>query len=66
MLKCVGQPFNPQLILNNTVSNIICCLVFGHRFEYNDEKFGKLTKWFEQNLQIETSLWAQVQCVELQ
>lgn len=66
MLKCAGQPFNPQLVLNNTVSNIICCLVFGHRFEYNDEKFRTLTKLFEQNLQIESSLWAQVQCVELQ
>uniref|UniRef100_A0A8C2Z450 Uncharacterized protein n=1 Tax=Cyclopterus lumpus TaxID=8103 RepID=A0A8C2Z450_CYCLU len=33
-----GKPFDPHLILNNAVSNIICSLVFGHRFEYGDEK----------------------------
>uniref|UniRef100_A0A8C2Z9R2 Cytochrome P450 n=1 Tax=Cyclopterus lumpus TaxID=8103 RepID=A0A8C2Z9R2_CYCLU len=32
-----GKPFNPHLIMNNAVSNIICSLVFGHRFEYGNE-----------------------------
>uniref|UniRef100_A0A667YEK0 Cytochrome P450 2J2-like n=1 Tax=Myripristis murdjan TaxID=586833 RepID=A0A667YEK0_9TELE len=34
-----GKPFNPHVIINNAVSNIICSLVFGHRFEYEDERF---------------------------
>uniref|UniRef100_A0A667YEA2 Cytochrome P450 2J2-like n=1 Tax=Myripristis murdjan TaxID=586833 RepID=A0A667YEA2_9TELE len=36
---CPGKPFNPHVIINNAVSNIICSLVFGHRFEYEDERF---------------------------
>ncbi|XP_070764842.1 cytochrome P450 2J2-like [Enoplosus armatus] len=55
-----GKPFNPHLIINKTVSNIICSLVFGHRFEYSDEKFMKLMKWFDKGLQIEASIWAQL------
>ncbi|XP_072537915.1 cytochrome P450 2J2-like [Salminus brasiliensis] len=31
--------FNPLFYLNNAVSNIISALVFGHRFEYHDERF---------------------------
>uniref|UniRef100_A0A672ZBL0 Cytochrome P450 2J1-like n=1 Tax=Sphaeramia orbicularis TaxID=375764 RepID=A0A672ZBL0_9TELE len=42
-----GKPFNPHLIINNAVSNIICSMVFGHRFEYDDENFKKLLKMFE-------------------
>ncbi|XP_041790866.1 cytochrome P450 2J6-like [Chelmon rostratus] len=55
-----GKPFNPHLIINNVVSNIICSLVFGHRFEYSDERFMKLMKWFQLGLQIEASVWAQL------
>ncbi|XP_035509345.1 cytochrome P450 2J6-like [Morone saxatilis] len=55
-----GKPFAPHLIINNVVSNIICSLVFGHRFEYSNEKFKKLMAWFEQSLQIEASVWSQL------
>uniref|UniRef100_A0A3Q1HK00 Uncharacterized protein n=1 Tax=Anabas testudineus TaxID=64144 RepID=A0A3Q1HK00_ANATE len=54
-----GKPFNPHLTLNNAVSNVICLLVFGHRFEYSDERFVKLMKMFDEALQIEGSIWAQ-------
>uniref|UniRef100_A0A7N8YKJ3 Cytochrome P450 2J2-like n=1 Tax=Mastacembelus armatus TaxID=205130 RepID=A0A7N8YKJ3_9TELE len=40
-----GKPFSPILIIRNGVSNIICSLVFGHRFEYGNEKFVKLIKF---------------------
>uniref|UniRef100_A0A8C9ZPS0 Cytochrome P450 2J2-like n=1 Tax=Sander lucioperca TaxID=283035 RepID=A0A8C9ZPS0_SANLU len=60
LFNCKGKPFNPHLIINNTVSNIICYLVFGHRFEYSDEKFVKLMKWFGKGLEIEVSIWAQL------
>ncbi|XP_028260638.1 cytochrome P450 2J6-like [Parambassis ranga] len=53
-----GKPFNPHLIVNNAVSNIICFLVFGHRFEYGDERFIKLMKMFDKAIQIEASIWA--------
>ncbi|XP_062858194.1 cytochrome P450 2J2-like [Trichomycterus rosablanca] len=37
--KAEQGPFDPQFYLYNAVSNIISALVFGHRFEYHDEKF---------------------------
>ncbi|XP_029905556.1 cytochrome P450 2J2-like [Myripristis murdjan] len=55
-----GKPFNPHVIINNAVSNIICSLVFGHRFEYEDERFIKLIKRFDSALQIAASLWARL------
>ncbi|XP_076009191.1 cytochrome P450 2J2-like [Genypterus blacodes] len=32
-------PFNPRYTITNAVSNVICSVVFGHRFEYTDECF---------------------------
>uniref|UniRef100_A0A8C2WQS7 Cytochrome P450 n=1 Tax=Cyclopterus lumpus TaxID=8103 RepID=A0A8C2WQS7_CYCLU len=55
-----SKPFDPHLILNNAVSNIICSLVFGHRFEYGDEKFMELMSWFGKGLELEASIWAQL------
>ncbi|XP_028275247.1 cytochrome P450 2G1-like isoform X2 [Parambassis ranga] len=37
-----GAPFDPTFILSRTASNVICCLVFGQRFSYNDEQFLRL------------------------
>ncbi|XP_008301655.1 cytochrome P450 2J2-like [Stegastes partitus] len=53
-----GQPFDPHLV-TNAVSNIICSLVFGHRFEYSDEKFQKLFGMLDDAFQIQASIWAQ-------
>ncbi|XP_051802851.1 cytochrome P450 2J6-like isoform X2 [Acanthochromis polyacanthus] len=55
-----GKPFNPHLVMNNAVSNIICSLLFGHRFEYSDEKFQKLLRWFGVVLHTHASIWAQL------
>ncbi|KAI4892538.1 hypothetical protein NFI96_024701 [Prochilodus magdalenae] len=37
-------PFDPRLLLNNAVSNIISSLVFGHRFDYHDEHFQNILR----------------------
>ncbi|XP_042323687.1 cytochrome P450 2D14-like [Sceloporus undulatus] len=37
-----GSPFDPQKLISQAVGNVICILVFGDRFEYNDETFQKL------------------------
>ncbi|KAJ6656330.1 hypothetical protein lerEdw1_003833 [Lerista edwardsae] len=37
-----GHPFNPRRFINNAVSNVICSLTFGKRFDYKDQKFEKL------------------------
>ena len=34
--------FNPQHVLTNTTSNVICSVIFGKRYEYSDEKFHRL------------------------
>ncbi|KAF7203083.1 cytochrome P450 2J6 isoform X2 [Nothobranchius furzeri] len=55
-----NKPFNPHLTINNAVSNIICQLVFGHRFEYSNEGFRKLMLLFDQALFIQSSIWSQL------
>lgn len=37
-----GKSFNPTFLLSQTVSNVICCLVFGQRFDYDDAQFLRL------------------------
>ncbi|OQV16081.1 Cytochrome P450 2U1 [Hypsibius exemplaris] len=37
------QPFNPKVPVTNSVSNVICALSFGQRFELTDPKFSRLT-----------------------
>lgn len=58
-----GKPFNPHFIVNNAVSNIISTLVFGHRFEYSDEKFLNMMKLIDRGTKIEGSFWAQVRYI---
>ena len=48
LLKCIeskgGEPFDPSDILTNSVSNIICSIVFGQRFDYEDQQFHRILK----------------------
>ncbi|XP_040895601.1 cytochrome P450 2J6-like [Toxotes jaculatrix] len=55
-----GRPFNPHITINNAVSNIISTLVFGHRFNYGDQRFIKFLKLFDRAAQIEGSIWSQL------
>ncbi|XP_071482208.1 cytochrome P450 2B2-like [Diadema antillarum] len=41
--ESIGIPFNPEVVLSKAVSNIICSITFGHRFEYSDPKFTEMT-----------------------
>ncbi|XP_075771695.1 cytochrome P450 2G1-like isoform X2 [Pelodiscus sinensis] len=42
--KTKGAPFDPTFNLSRAVSNVICSIVFGSRFEYTDETFVTLNK----------------------
>ncbi|KAM4873322.1 cytochrome P450 2J2 [Thomomys bottae] len=53
-----GQPFNPQFKINNAVSNIICSVVFGDRFEYQDGQFQKMLKLLDEIIYLEASVIA--------
>uniref|UniRef100_A0A8C0EQW5 Cytochrome P450 2J2-like n=1 Tax=Bubo bubo TaxID=30461 RepID=A0A8C0EQW5_BUBBB len=37
-----GQPFDPHYKINSAVSNIICSITFGNRFDYHDNRFQEL------------------------
>ncbi|XP_039624162.1 cytochrome P450 2B4-like isoform X1 [Polypterus senegalus] len=40
--KTKGSPCDPTVFLTPAVSNIICSIMFGKRFEYSDENFAHL------------------------
>ncbi|XP_059931281.1 cytochrome P450 2C15-like [Gadus macrocephalus] len=45
-----ASPFDPTFLMSCTVSNVICCLVFGERFSYDNEHFLSLLKIISQTL----------------
>ncbi len=56
----LGLPFNPQHFVMDAVANIICGLVFGHRFEYDDHHFHLMQKYLDEFLQLPISNWGRV------
>ncbi|XP_036610277.1 cytochrome P450 2J2-like [Trichosurus vulpecula] len=48
-----GQPFDPHFQINNAVSNVICSVTFGHRFDYHDSQFRELLKSLDNVLVLE-------------
>ncbi|MEQ2234149.1 hypothetical protein ILYODFUR_029029 [Ilyodon furcidens] len=55
-----GKPFNGQALINNAVSNIICCLVFGNRFEYNDKQYQTILQYFNEIVHLQGGLLVQI------
>ncbi|XP_071403598.1 cytochrome P450 2J4-like [Centroberyx affinis] len=55
-----GEPFNAQLLVNKAVSNVVCCLVFGDRFEYSDKQYQSILQDFHELLYLEGGTWAQI------
>ncbi|XP_051731717.1 cytochrome P450 2J4-like isoform X12 [Ctenopharyngodon idella] len=55
-----GRPFDPRFLLNNAVSNVICVLVFGNRFEYSDHGFQSMLNNVSEAVYLEGSIWAQL------
>ncbi|NXD49421.1 CP2K1 protein, partial [Corvus moneduloides] len=47
-----GKPIDTKMILNNAVSNVICSILFGERFEYDDPVFLALLKLINQNTKL--------------
>ena len=39
--KLNGQPTDLQVLTANVISNVICSIVFGKRFEYDDQEFNQ-------------------------
>uniref|UniRef100_A0A3P9CSY0 Uncharacterized protein n=1 Tax=Maylandia zebra TaxID=106582 RepID=A0A3P9CSY0_9CICH len=51
-----GKPFNAKNLINNAVSNIICCLVFGNRFEYTDKQYQYVLQTINDIIRLQGSL----------
>ncbi|XP_041096328.1 cytochrome P450 2K1-like isoform X2 [Polyodon spathula] len=47
-----GKPFDPKIIINSAVSNIICSIVFGDRFDYSDAQFLNLQSVLNKNVSL--------------
>ncbi|XP_008107574.1 cytochrome P450 2J2 isoform X2 [Anolis carolinensis] len=58
--KTLGQPFDPHYQINNAVSNVICSITFGNRFDYHDSQFQKLLHLLNETGIIQRSIWAQL------
>ncbi|XP_006150765.2 cytochrome P450 2D17 [Tupaia chinensis] len=55
-----GHPFRPDSLLSKAVSNVIAFLTFGHRFEYDDERFFALMRMLDEGLKEESGFLRQV------
>uniref|UniRef100_A0A803XQR1 unspecific monooxygenase n=1 Tax=Meleagris gallopavo TaxID=9103 RepID=A0A803XQR1_MELGA len=54
------KPFNPGKFLIHAVSNIICSIVFGDRFDYEDTKFLDLIEMLEENNKYQSKIQTQL------
>ncbi|XP_056588708.1 cytochrome P450 2B4-like isoform X1 [Triplophysa dalaica] len=59
MLK-EGTAFDPQHVIQNATSNIICSTVFGDRFEYDNKRFAYLLKILNENFMLTGSPLGQI------
>ncbi|XP_074533553.1 cytochrome P450 2J6-like [Halichoeres trimaculatus] len=53
-----GKTFSPQLMFHNAASNIICQVLFGTRYEYDDEFIRVIVGCFTENAKIANGPWA--------
>ncbi|XP_066494475.1 cytochrome P450 2C20-like isoform X1 [Tiliqua scincoides] len=58
--KTDGNLFDPTFYLSHAVSNVICSVVFGNRFEYDDKDFIRLLGLINKLFQLTFSSWAQL------
>ncbi|KAL3061966.1 hypothetical protein OYC64_009980 [Pagothenia borchgrevinki] len=56
--KSIGKSLSPQLMFHNAASNIICQVLFGQRYEYDDEFIKVIVKCFTDNAKLANGPWA--------
>uniref|UniRef100_A0A6I8RMA8 Cytochrome P450 family 2 subfamily J member 2 n=1 Tax=Xenopus tropicalis TaxID=8364 RepID=A0A6I8RMA8_XENTR len=50
----------PHFVLDNAVSNIICSVVFGRRYDYHDSTLRNVLYYVHENMKLASSIWAQL------
>ncbi|NXX46277.1 CP2CL protein, partial [Tricholaema leucomelas] len=58
--KTKGAPFDPTFMLSCAVSNVICSIVFGKRYDYKDKKFLSLMYNINHIFVMTNSHWGQL------
>ncbi|KAM4640962.1 cytochrome P450 2G1-like isoform 2-T2 [Discoglossus pictus] len=57
--KTNGTVFNPTILLSLASMNVICCILFGHRFKYDDEEFISTVEVIHESLKLISCVWGQ-------
>ncbi|XP_020036989.1 cytochrome P450 2F1 [Castor canadensis] len=58
--KTEGKPFDPVFVVSRSVSNIICSVIFGRRFDYEDERLLTIIRFINDNFKIMSSPWGEL------
>ncbi|XP_067090106.1 cytochrome P450 2F2-like [Osmerus mordax] len=58
--KSVGTTMNPQVMFHNAASNIICLVLFGNRYEYDDEFLTTFVRLFTENAKMTNGPWSMI------
>ncbi|XP_061578229.1 cytochrome P450 2F2-like isoform X2 [Cololabis saira] len=56
--KSIGKTMSPQVLFHNTASNIICQVLFGTRYEHEDETIKVIVRCFAEIAKISSGPWA--------
>ncbi|CAL8259989.1 unnamed protein product [Merluccius merluccius] len=56
--ESVGGTLNPQVLFHNGSSNIICQVLFGKRFDYNDPFIKEIVHLYTENAKIANGPWS--------
>ncbi|XP_040894364.1 cytochrome P450 2F2-like [Toxotes jaculatrix] len=56
--KSIGKTLSPQIMFHNMASNVICQVLFGRRFDYDDEFIKTIVQCFTENSKIANGPWA--------
>ncbi|XP_053123266.1 cytochrome P450 2G1-like isoform X2 [Hemicordylus capensis] len=57
--KTKEKPFDPTFYLSCSVSNVICSIVFGDRFDYEDKEFLALMQMMNESFREMSTAWSQ-------
>ncbi|KAL8220007.1 UNVERIFIED_CONTAM: hypothetical protein K2H54_037639 [Gekko kuhli] len=60
LAKTKAEPIDPTSLIGRAISNIICSIIFGDRFDYEDKKFLMLVGLMNNNFHYLSSIWVQL------